>query len=340
MHETPPRSPCRPDRPRATTAKYDYLTPTNAIAVPGGSKTSTSKYCYKFREWTPALEPVQSNTTYTAQFEVFVGRPMKLALNDVAVEDGHTAFTVSATLTDFSATEAAPAVGISGVRYAPNGRTGDAIVGTATLEEGAVEATLSGIAPDGGYDWEIVATQDVLGNEAADRVVLRGRSYAKRRQAWFGAGEVAWTNGLFTPAKPAAALEQIRIRSVVAVPEMPPRVLVDATGFPVGLEAFEASCGDGVAWHVWNGAKWIRLEGAVPPCGGTATVLTVVDFAAKRPTVTLYADGLPLTTADGEWAIPLAGGTRLASFADAAGLVASLWADYDLGAPATMLLVR
>ncbi|MBQ6104272.1 MAG: leucine-rich repeat protein [Kiritimatiellae bacterium] len=323
-----------------TTAKYDYLTPTNAIAVPGGSKTSTSKYYYKFREWTPALEPVQSNTTYTAQFEVFVGRPMKLALGDVAVADDHEAITVSATLSDFSAAEAAPAAAVSGVRYAPGGRTGDIIDGTAAVEGNAVEATLSGLSADGGYDWEIVAMQDVLGNEKADRVVLRGRSYAKRHQVWFEAADVVWTNGLFTPAKPAAVREQIRIRSAISVPDVPPRVHVDATDFLVGLEAFEASCGDGVAWHAWDGAKWIRLEGAVPPCGGTATVLTVVDFATKTPTATWYVDGLPLTTADGEWAIPLAGGTRLSSFADAAGLASSLWADYDLGAPATMLLIR
>ena len=321
-----------------TTAKYDYLTPTNAIAVPGGSKTSTSKYYYKFSGWTPALEPVTSNTTYTAAFEVFVGRPMKLALDDVVVEDGHTAITVHATLTDYSDAEAAPTATVSGVRYASRGHWGDALGGSAIVTQGLVAATLSGVSPDGGYDWEVVATQDILGNEAADRVVLRGRSYAKRHKAWFANADVEWEGGLFEPASRTAAMQQIRVRSVLAVPDVAPHVHADATGHLVGIEAFDS--GADPAWHGWDGTKWIRLRGAVPPCGGTAEILTVVDFAPKTPTATWYADGLPLTTEDGEWAIPLAGGTRLASFADAAGLVVGLSADYDLGAPATMMLVR
>ena len=61
-----------------TSAKYDYLTPTNAIAVPTGAKSTSEKASYVFLRWEPELEPVQSNTTYTAMFQGTLLSPMKL----------------------------------------------------------------------------------------------------------------------------------------------------------------------------------------------------------------------------------------------------------------------
>jgi hypothetical protein len=83
------------------------------------------------------------------------------------------------------------------------------------------------------------------------------------------------------------------------------------------------------------------LVGADPVSGGSVEILTVVDFAAKYPTATWYANGLPLTTEEGEWAVPLAGGIRLESFEAAGNLEAfSLSGDYDIGGEGFRLLVR
>lgn len=325
-----------------TTAKYDYLTPTNAISVPDGSKTSTSKYYYRFREWTPALEPVESNTTYTAQFEVFVGRPMSLALNDTVIDDSHTVLTVQATLSDFSVSESAPTATVSAVCRGLHGPVGDIIDGTASISKNTVKATISDISDGNGYDWEIIALQDVLGNEAADRIVLRGRSYARRCKGWFSNADVEWNGRVFAPAIQTPPAQQVRIRSTIAVPGVPPRALANATGYLVGIEPFEASCGDGVAWYAWNGAQWIRLKGAVPPCGSSVEILTVIDFARKNgPAVAWYADGFQLTTEEGDWEVPLAGGVNLESFKRVGDMsVDSLSGDYDVGGQGFFLIMR
>ena len=85
-----------------TSAKYDYLTPTNAISVPTGTKSTSSKASYLFLRWEPELEPVQSNTTYTAMFQGTLLSPMKLRLAGSAVESDVSGATISATLGDYT----------------------------------------------------------------------------------------------------------------------------------------------------------------------------------------------------------------------------------------------
>ena len=90
----------------------------------------------------------------------------------------------------------------------------------------------------------------------------------------------------------------------------------------------------------WNGSRWIKLVGADPTCGASVQILTVVDFAARTPTVTWYADGLPLTTKDDEWAIPLeTSALKLKSFY-ATATIESLSGDYDIGDKGFLLHIR
>ena len=324
-----------------TTAKYDYGTPAASISFPAGSKTSTSKFYYRFLEWTPAKEDVQSNTTYTARFSALVARPMTLALVNAAPGADPTAFSVTATLSGKTSSGPAPAPGAIAARFYPRGDVGEPFEGEASLDGATVEASYSGLDAGIGYDWTVTATQDWPQYGTADVAVLRGRSYAKRRVPWFAAEDVEWTDGAFRPRLASVAKQQVCVRAAFAVPPVPPPALPDASGQITGIGV--RSYGGAPSWYGWNGAKWVRLVGAAPPCGGTAQVLTVVDFVAQTPTATWYADGLPLTDETGEWAIPLAGGERLSAFeADfgAFGGISSLSADCDSGAPATMLLIR
>ena len=181
-------------------------------------------------------------------------------------------------------------------------------------------------------------TQEVVVGEAVDRAVLRGRSYAKRHKTWFSNPEVEWTEGGFAPQFASEGAQQVRVLATFVVPEVAPASLPDASAQVTGIGI--KSIGAIPCWFGWNGSKWVRLVGAEPTCGSSVQVLTVVDFAARTPTATWYADGLPLTTEDGEWAIPLeTSAERLQSFY-ATATVNSLSGDYDLGNKGFVLYVQ
>lgn len=324
----------------ASTASYDYGTPASSISFPAGTKTSTSKFYYRFVEWEPAPETVQSNTTYTARFAALVGKPMTLALSEAAFDTATGTIGISATLGNATAAGAVPAPALSAAKFSPSGAAGDSFDGTAGLEDKVYTAELGDVDGRSGYNWTATVEQDWSEYGTKDVAVLRGRTYAKRRATWFNAADVSWDeNGVFKPAKTFQGQQQVRIRAAFAVPPVAPPALPDATGQIVGIGV--KSFGGAPAWYGWTGAKWVKLVGADPPAGGTAQILTVADFAARSPTVTWYADGLPLTTEDGEWAIPLAGGDKIGSFTAIGGkTVSSLSGDYDVGGLGFSILVR
>ena len=322
-----------------TSAKYAYGTPVSAISVPGGSKTSTSKFYYSFIQWEPELEPVQSNTTYTARFSALVGQPMTLALSDAAFDTASGKVGISATLAGSTVTGASVVPAIAAERFSASGTVGETFNGTAELDGNVYAAELDDLAIRVGYNWTATAEQDWPEYGTKDVAVLRGRSYARRRATWFDKMDVSWNDGVFKPAKTPPDRQQIRVRATFAVPAVPPATLPDATGQIVGIGV--KSYGGAPAWHGWTGSAWVRLVGADPMGGGNVEILTVVDFAAKSPTATWYANGLPLTTEEGEWAVPLAGGIRLESFEAIGNLeVFSLSGDYDIGGEGFKLHVR
>lgn len=322
-----------------STAKYDYGTPASSISFPGGSKTSTSKFYYRFIKWEPEAEPVQSNTTYIARFSALVAKPMTLALSDAVFDTGSGKIGIFATLAGSTATGASVVPAIAAERFSASGTVGETFNGTAELDGNVYAAELDDLAIRVGYNWTATAEQDWPEYGTKDVAVLRGRSYARRRVKWFDAADVTWTGGVFKPAKTTPDRQQIRVRATFSVPAVPPATLPDAAGQAVGIGV--KSYGGAPAWHGWTGSAWVRLVGADPMGGGTVEILTVVDFASKSPTATWYANGLPLTTEEGEWAVPLAGGIRLESFEAAGNLEAfSLSGDYDIGGEGFRLRVR
>lgn len=321
-----------------TTAKYDYGTPASDISFPSGSKSSTSKFYYRFIEWTPEKEAVQSNTTYTARFSTFVAKPMTLAFVDAVPGAGLADISVVAKLAGATASAPDPSPDATAARFKPHGSVDTPFGGEASLEGVMVSASYSDLDVGRGYNWEIVVTQEVVVGEAVDRAVLHGRSYAKRHKTWFSNPEVEWTEGGFAPQFASEDAQQVRVLATFVVPEVAPASLPDASGQVTGIGI--KSIGAVPCWFGWNGSKWIRLVGADPTCGRAVQILTVVDFAARTPTATWYADGLPLTTETGEWAIPLeTSASRLQSFYTTATLN-SLSADYDLGNRGFLLYVR
>ncbi len=322
-----------------TTAKYDYGTPASSISFPGGSKTSTSKFYYCFIKWEPEAEPVQSNTTYTARFSALVAKPMTLALSDAVFDTGAGKIGIFATLAGATASGGSVVPALAAARFSASGTVGETFNGTAELDGNVYAAELDDLAIRMGYNWTATAEQDWPEYGTKDVAVLRGRSYARRRVKWFDAADVTWTGGVFKPAKTTPDRQQIRVRATFSVPAVPPATLPDAAGQAVGIGV--KSYGGAPAWYGWTGAAWVRLVGADPMGGGTVEILTVVDFAAKSPTATWYANGLPLTTEEGEWAVPLAGGIRLESFEAIGNLeVFSLSGDYDMGGEGFKLHVR
>ncbi len=322
-----------------STAKYDYGTPASSISFPGGSKTSTSKFYYRFIQWEPEAEPVQSNTTYTARFSALVAKPMTLAFSDAVFDTGSGKIRIFATLAGATATGASVVPALAAARFSASGTVGETFNGTAELDGNVYAAELDDLAIRMGYNWTATAEQDWPEYGTKDVAVLRGRSYARRRATWFDKMDVSWNDGVFKPAKTPPDRQQIRVRATFAVPAVPPATLPDATGQIVGIGV--KSYGGAPAWHGWTGSAWVRLVGADPMGGGTVEILTVVDFASKSPTATWYANGLPLTTEEGEWAVPLAGGIRLESFEAVGNLEAfSLSGDYDIGGEGFRLRVR
>ena len=247
-----------------STAKYFYLTPTNAIEAPAGSKTKTSKASYVFLRWEPTLEPVQSNTTYTAMFQGTILSPMTIRYAGAAVESDLSRTTISATLGNYST----PAVGFSaGVGAALRTQTavlGETESGTASVDEPpAVTASFTALRAAKGYDWTLTATQWVATANMADVAVLHGRFYAKPRKEWFTPEEAGFvSNVVFRPRVPSGAGQQVRLHAKMTFPTIPSRVHPDTTGAVTGIDVWQPNAGWPLAYYAWNGAKWVRLRGA------------------------------------------------------------------------------
>ena len=319
-----------------TAANYDYGTAASAISFPEGKKTSTDKLYYRFIGWEPEKEDVASNTTYTARFSANIGKQMSLALTDVTSGADNRSFTVAATIADST-----PSLGeIESAATALNVRksSASALDGVTMIDGTTLEGAFTELDSNGGYDWTLTATQRWSDYGAVDVAVLRGRSYAKKRRTWFGAADVSWNNGVFAPAEGSAHSQMARVTATMAIPEVAPAALPDAAGSVVGIGV--KAVGAVPAWFGWTGSKWVRLVGVEPVCGSTMNILTVVDFAARKPIVSWYVNGLPLTTTEDEWAIPLdIAHTHLELFKSTAAIT-SLEGDFDVGGIGFKVLIR
>ena len=326
-----------------TSAKYDYLTPTNALAVPTGTKSTSEKASYVFLGWEPALEPVQSNTTYTAMFQGTILSPMKLRLVGAAVESDVSGATITARLGDYST----PAVGFSagiGAALRDHTRVVGSASGVAAVEVPSVTASFAALQSGKGYDWTLTATQWIATANMADVGVLHGRFYAKPPKTWFTAQQAVFdANGTFRPSFPSAESQQVRLHATMTFPTIPSRVLPDATGAVTGIDVFQSNAGKPLAYYAWNGAKWVRLKGALARLGEPVELLGVIDFAIKDGTMTWYADGAQLTDEDGNWAIPMSLGPKQISrfvFDSETATLDALSGDFDVGFNALLMLIK
>lgn len=328
-----------------TSAKYDYLTPTNAISVPTGTKSTSSKASYLFLRWEPELEPVQSNTTYTAMFQGTILSPMTIRLAGDSVESDLSSATVSATLGNYST----PAIGFSaGIGAALRTQTavmGETESGTASVDEPpAVTASFAALRAAKGYDWTLTATQFIATANMADVAALHGRFYAKPRKEWFTPEEADFgSNVVFRPRVPSGAGQQVRLHAKMTFPTIPSRVHPDTTGAVTGIDVWQPNAGWPLAYYAWNGAKWVRLRGATAKLGEPVELLGVIDFAIRGGTMTWYADGVELTDDDGNWAIPMSLPRKLIQsfrFDSKTATLVSLAGDYDLGFNGSLMLLR
>ena len=146
-----------------------------------GKKSTSEKASYVFLRWEPALEPVQSNTTYTAMFQGTILSPMKLRLAGSAVESDVSGATITATLGDYST----PAVGFSagiGAALRDHTRVVGSASGAAAVAVPSVTATFTELQSGRGYDWTLCATQWIATANMAD---VGGKPLAY--YAWNGA---------------------------------------------------------------------------------------------------------------------------------------------------------
>ena len=327
----------------STSVKYDYLTPTNAISVPAGTKSTSEKASYVFLGWEPALEPVQSNTTYTAMFQGTILKPMTLRLAGSGVESDLSGATVSATLDNYSIPATGFSAGIGAVLH-NHGRVGGTASGEASVASTTVTASFAALQAEKGYDWTICATQWLATANVADVAVLHGRFYAKPSKTWFTAAQAVFDgNGAFRPTIPSAAGQQVRLHATMTFPVIPSRVLPDATGAVTGIDVWQSNAGKPLAYYAWNGARWVQLRGATAKLGEPVELLGVIDFAIRGGTMTWYADGAQLVDEDGNWAIPMSLGPKQISrfvFDSETATLDSLSGDFDIGDNGTLLVIR
>ena len=315
-----------------TTANYYYLAPMDATKAPEPKKTNTAKESYTFVEWSPAFEPVQSNTTYTAVFTRTILKTMKLAFKSASYDRETGAITVLATI--LNPGQDGETTGVIVTEPATDGNI-------VTIEDGTnVTATIVGPLTGKGYEWTLTVTQ--LASGVAETVALKGRTWARRRNGWFSEGDVSWTDDEYEPGTSSSVQQQVRVKGTLGFGGMLPNSLPDATVAKLGFAACQKNAGDPASYFAWDGAAWVRLYGAMPAASTTVKILGVVDFARKNgPAVAWYADGFQLTTESGDWEVPLAGGTKLTSFGLVGDLsVDSLSGDYDIGGQGFTLLVR
>lgn len=326
-----------------TSAKYDYLTPTNVIAVPTGTKSTSSKASYAFLRWEPELESVQSNTTYTAVFQGTVLSPMTLLYNDSVVASDLSGVEISARLANYTTAVGGFSGGIgAGIRN----RAGifSSAEGDVSIEAPSVTATFSELQSGKGYDWTLTATQTLASIYADDVAVLHGRFYGKPPKTWFEAAQAVFdANGVFAPSAPSAARQQLRLRATMTFPVIPSRVHPDTTGAVIGFDVWQPNAGWPLAYYAWNGSRWVQLHGTVAKLGEPVNIIGVVDFAIKGGTMTWYVDGVELTDSEGNWAIPMeTSANQLKSFLfnSETATLDSLSSDYDRGNVGLILFAR
>lgn len=326
-----------------TSAKYDYLTPTNAIAAPTGTKSTTEKASYAFLRWEPELEPVQSNTTYTAVFQGTVLSPMTLLYNDSIVASDLSGVEISARLANYTTAVGGFSGGIgAGIRN----RTSifSSAEGDVAIAAPSVTATFSELQSGKGYDWTLTATQTLASIYADDVAVLHGRFYGKPPKTWFEAAQAVFdANGVFAPSAPSAARQQLRLRATMTFPVIPSRVHPDTTGAVIGFDVWQPNAGWPLAYYAWNGSRWVQLHGAVAKLGEPVNIIGVVDFAIKGGTMTWYVDGVELTDSEGNWAIPMettANQLKSFLFSSETATLDSLSSDYDRGNVGLILFAR
>ncbi len=326
-----------------TSVKYDYLTPTNAIAVPTGTKSTSEKASYVFLRWEPELEPVQSNATYTAMFQGTILKPMTLLYNDSVVASDLSGVEISARLANYTTAVGGFSGGIgAGIRN----RAGifSSAEGDVSIEAPSVTATFSELQSGKGYDWTLTATQTLASIYADDVAVLHGRFYGKPPKAWFEAAQAVFdANGVFAPSAPSAARQQLRLRATMTFPVIPSRVHPDTTGAVIGFDVWQPNAGWPLAYYAWNGSRWVQLHGTVAKLGEPVNIIGVVDFAIKGGTMTWYVDGVELTDSEGNWAIPMeTSANQLKSFLfnSETATLDSLAGDYDVGGQGFFLIMR
>ena len=125
-------------------------------------------------------------------------------------------------------------------------------------------------------------------------------------------------------------------------PDIPSRVLPDATGAVTGIDVWQANAGKPLAYYAWNGAQWVRLRGALAKLGEPVTLVGEIDFAIQGGTMTWYADGAQLVDEDGNWAIPMSLGPNQISrfvFDSETATLDSISGDFDIGFNGSMILI-
>ena len=206
-----------------------------------------------------------------------------------------------------------------------------------------IVATLSDLNDGKGYEWTIAATQTIYG--VTEVAKLYGRAWARREKDWFVSENVSWSDGAYAPGSDSPSGQQVRLDATTTFPTILPRAFPDAVathGAIVGIAAYQPNAGVAAAYYCWNGSEWVKLVGASPAGGAAVRIFGVVDFARKDgPAVAWYADGFQLTTEEGDWEVPLAGGANLESFKRVGDFsVDTLSGDYDIGGEGFWLLVR
>ena len=305
------------------------------------SLSATAKSTYSFLGWSTDGETVVSPlpaatgpVVYKAVYSRTVLQPMSLVLDSASYDTTQNEITVN--------TEAVSTDGgaIEGTAWYDDGKSV-----AATVDGNAIATTLTGLVAEHGYEWVVTASETAYGT--TETASIRGRTWARNTRSWFEADAAALASGTYVPAKGSDSGAQVRLHATVALPDVLPRAHAAGGTAVVGIEAVQPNAGVQPAWYAWNGAEWVRLQGAEPKAGADNNLYGVVDFARKNasgdrvPAVAWYADGAQLVTAAGDWEVELVGNaTALNSLAVVGDFdVSAATGEYDVGGNGTLILI-